>query len=67
MESHSLRLEELDKEQAARTRELREQNLELAARIETLKDSLEGEFDRIPIAWEDLIAYLRHYAYLWVG
>ena len=47
MESHSLRLEELGKEQAARTRELREQNLELAARIETLKDSLEGEFDGV--------------------
>ena len=43
IESHSLRLEEIDKEHTGRTRELREQNLELSARMETFKDTLDGE------------------------
>ena len=43
VEGHSNRLEEVEKEHSIRTRELREQNLELAARVETLKDALDGE------------------------
>lgn len=50
VEGHSSRLEEVEKEHTTRTRELREQNLELAARVETLKDSLDGEGGRAKAA-----------------
>ncbi len=43
VDSHSNRLEEIDREHAQRTRELREQNLEMSARVEALKDALDGE------------------------
>jgi hypothetical protein len=44
IESHSLRMEEAEREHGRRARKLREQNQELLARVETLKDTLEGTF-----------------------
>ncbi len=43
VEGQSARLEELEKEHARKTRELKDLNAELSAKVEALRDTLDGE------------------------
>lgn len=58
VESNSIRVEEIEKEHASKLREMRDQTSELSAKVEALRDALDGEL--LVGVWEAWTGANRH-------